>query len=318
MNGLCGKILLTLPTLFRLVCLLLCMTSGVAAQQRPATSDLQPLLAELMKGKPGTVVVLDVASGKLIASWNLKLAAQRLAAPGSTVKPFILDELLRTVRVRAEQRLVCRRPLYIAGRRMDCSHSPAVTDLNADDAIAYSCNSYFAAVSTQLSPQELEDVYRRAGFTSITRLAPSEVAGRLTIAGSTGQLQLQALGDWGIEVTPLELAWAYRNLALQKRRNEPGVSAPVFAGLEHSVQYGMAHSAKPAGITAAGKTGTAAGRGTAYTHAFFAGYAPAKNPEIVLAVYLENGRGADAAAIAAPIFSAYGKQGHATANGAAR
>lgn len=266
-----------------------------------------------MKGKPGAAAVLDVASGKLLASWNLKLAAQRLAAPGSTVKPFVLDELLRRGKVRPEQRLVCRRPLYISGRRMDCSHSPAITDLNASDAIAYSCNSYFSAVATQLTPQELADVYRRAGFVSLTRLAPSEVAGRITIAGSTGQLQLQALGDWGVEITPLELLFAYRNLALQRRDGQVGASAPVFNGLEHSVQYGMAHSAQPTGITAAGKTGTAAGRGTAYTHAFFAGYAPAEKPEIVVMVYLENGRGADAAALAAPIFTAYSKQTHGAA-----
>lgn len=263
-----------------------------------------------MKGKPGAAAVLDVASGKLLASWNLKLAAQRLAAPGSTVKPFVLDQLLRTRKIRPEQRLVCRRPLYIAGRRMDCSHSPAIADLDAADAIAYSCNSYVAAVAPQLSPQELEDVYRRAGFTSLTRLAPAEVAGRIFTPSSTGQLQLQALGDWGVEITPLELLSAYRNLALQKRHNETGASTPVFDGLEHSVQYGMAHPAQPTGITAAGKTGTAAGRGTAYTHAFFVGYAPGDKPEIVVMVYLESGRGSDAAALAAPIFTAYGKQTH--------
>ncbi|HEU5413990.1 MAG TPA: penicillin-binding transpeptidase domain-containing protein [Candidatus Angelobacter sp.] len=297
-------------TLFRFLCVALCLASGLSAQQPPAAPELQSQLAQLMKGKPGAAAVLDVASGKLIASWNLKLAAQRLAAPGSTVKPFVLDKLLRAGKLRPEKRLVCRRPLYISGRRMDCSHSPAITDLDAADAIAYSCNSYFAAVATQLTPQELADVYRRAGFVSLTRLAPSEVAGRIIPAPSTGQLQLQALGDWGVEITPLELLWAYRNLALQKRHNETGASAPVFDGLEHSVQYGMAHAAQPDGITAAGKTGTAAGRGTASTHAFFAGYAPAEKPEIVVMVYLENGRGADAAALAAPIFTAYGKQAH--------
>ena len=299
-----------MPTFFRFLCFLLCLTLTASAQQPVAAPDLQPLLAQLMKGKPGAAAVLDVASGKLLGSWNLKLASQRLAAPGSTVKPFVLDELLRTGKIRPEKRLVCRRPLYISDRRMDCSHSAAITNLDAADAIAYSCNSYFATVATQLSPQELADVYRRAGFVSLTRLAPAEAAGRISIPGSTGQLQLQALGDWGVEITPLELLSAYRNLALQKRRNETGASAAVFDGLEHSVQYGMAHAAQPSGITAAGKTGTAAGRGTAYTHAFFAGYAPADKPEIVVMVYLENGRGADAAALAAPIFAAYGKQRH--------
>lgn len=295
---------------FRLLCLSLCLSAGLAGQQKPA---LQPLLDALMKDKTGAVVLLDVGSGNLLAQWNLKVAAQRLAAPGSTVKPFVLAELLRTGRILPGQRLVCRRPLYIAGRRMDCSHSSAVTDLDAADAIAYSCNSYFASASTRLSSQELGELYRRTGFTSLTRIAPREVPGRVSVAATTGQLQLQALGDWGIEITPLELLWAYRNLALQKLQNQTGSLTPVFDGLEHSVQYGMAHAAQPVGVTAAGKTGTAAGRGAAQTHAFFAGYAPAGKPEVVLMVYLENGRGADAAAIAAPIFTEFGKNARGAA-----
>jgi penicillin-binding protein 2 len=89
----------------------------------------------------------------------------------------------------------------------------------------------------------------------------------------------------------------------------------VFSGLEHAVQYGMAHEAEPVGITAAGKTGTAAGAAGPQAHGFFAGYAPAEKPEIVLVVFLENGRGGDAAAIAAPIFTAYGKTRRATGAG---
>jgi cell division protein FtsI/penicillin-binding protein 2 len=83
-------------------------------------------------------------------------------------------------------------------------------------------------------------------------------------------------------------------------------ATPVFSGLERSVQYGMAHSEASTQIAFAGKTGTAAGA-SGQTHGFFVGYAPADKPEIVVVVYLEHGRGADAAAIAAPIFNAYAK-----------
>jgi len=83
----------------------------------------------------------------------------------------------------------------------------------------------------------------------------------------------------------------------------------------------MAHNAAitPSGITVAGKTGTASGARTPQTHGFFVGYAPADKPEIILVVYLENGRGSDAAAIAAPILAAYGKAAtRASSSGAAR
>jgi cell division protein FtsI/penicillin-binding protein 2 len=131
---------------------------------------------------------------------------------------------------------------------------------------------------------------------------------------------LQALGDWGIEVTPLELLFAYRTLARQKLSSQkpdsqqqgsnPGFASAVFQGLERSVLYGIAHAAQPTGTTAAGKTGTASGVNTLGSHGFFVGYAPADKPEIVLLVYLEHGRGMDAAAVAAPVFTSYWKLWH--------
>src|SRR5207237_7182520 len=105
---------------------------------------LRTEMMRAMAGRPGAVVALDVATGKLLAQWNIMVAAQRLERPGSTVKPFVLMELLRSGKVQPNQRLACHRPLYIGGHRMDCTHSPAVASLNASDAIAYSCNSYFS------------------------------------------------------------------------------------------------------------------------------------------------------------------------------
>jgi cell division protein FtsI/penicillin-binding protein 2 len=285
----------------------LCPIVGHARQ--PDTGSLQSLITKLMAGKPGAVVVLDVSSGKSLAQSNLNVAAQRVTAPGSVVKPFVLMELLQRGKLNPGQRLTCRRLLTLAGRRMDCTHSPAIASLDASDAIAYSCNSYFAQVAVRLSPAELAGAFERAGFIARSGLAENEAVGRVISAADEPHLQLQALGDWGIDVTPLELLAAYRGLALHQLKNDFPAGAPVFTGLEHSVQYGMAHEAQPTGIIAAGKTGTAAGA-TPQTHGFFAGYAPADKPEIVLVVYLEHGRGSDAAAIAAAIFSAYGKASH--------
>jgi cell division protein FtsI/penicillin-binding protein 2 len=259
-----------------------------------------------MAGKSGAVVALDVSSGKILGQSNMKMAAERVTAPGSAVKPFVLLELLQSGKVDPERHLVCRRALTIAGRRMDCTHSPAVTNLDAADAIAYSCNTYFAQVATKLSPSELAGTFERAGFTSRTELVPEEAVGSVVGAADEAHLQLQALGYWGVEVTPLGLLAAYRNLALHKLKNDLPAAAPVFLGLERAVQYGMAHEAEPTGITAAGKTGTASGA-KPQNHGFFLGYAPAEKPEIVLLVYLEHRRGSDAAAVAAPIFTAYGK-----------
>jgi len=288
--------------------LVLLAGQSVCSAQRNAV--LSSVIARQMKGNRGAVVVLDVMSGKILAQWNLQFAARRMTAPGSTVKPFVLLELLQSGKIDPEQHLVCRRLLTIAGRRMDCTHSPAITNLDAADAIAYSCNTYFADSAKRLEPPELARSFERAGFTSRTELATDEAVGRVVVAhaGDEAHVQLQALGYWGVEVTPLELLAAYRKLALHKLRNDLPQAVPVFSGLERSVQYGMAQRAQPSGITAAGKTGTAGGAGS-QTHGFFVGYAPAEAPEIVLVVYLEQGNGSDAAAIAAATFSAYAKIG---------
>lgn len=294
-----------------LAALLLVAMHARAQAQPSAGAVLDATIARLMAGKPGAVVVLDAASGEILAESNLKVAAQRVTAPGSVVKPLVLLELLQSGKIDPEQHLVCRRKLTLAGRRMDCTHSPAVANLAAADAIAYSCNSYFAQVAARLSPAELAEAFEHAGFASPTGLAGEagdEAAGRVAHARDLEHLQLQALGDWGVEVTPLELLAAYRSLAFHKFKNDLPAAAPIFDGLERSVQYGMAHTdSGPIGITAAGKTGTAAGATTPQTHGFFLGYAPADKPEIVLVVYLEQGHGSDAAAVAASIFSAYAK-----------
>ena len=285
--------------------LLLFISCFATAQEHAAT--LQNEINHQMSNKPGSVIVLDIASGKILAQSHLQIAAQRLERPGSTVKPFVLMELLEKKKINPEQHLICRRPLYVGGKRMDCSHPAGITSLDAPDAIAYSCNTYFSTVATRLDPAELADVYKRAGFTSSTHLAETEASGRITQAGDQPQLQLQALGEWGVEVTPLELLEAYLSLARQKLKGDLGSAAPVFDGLERAVKYGVAHGAQPVGTTAAGKTGTAAGLKTPATHGFFVGYAPADKPEIVLLVYLERGRGMDAAAVAGSIFSAWAR-----------
>lgn len=278
---------------------------ALAFGQKSPVSALQAEIEKQMAGKSGATVVMDASSGKILAQWHLNVAAQSVQPPGSTVKPFVLMELLEQGRINPDQHIFCHRPLYVGGKRLDCSHPPGITSLDAPDAIAYSCNTYFSTVATRLEPAELAQVYKRIGFTSITGYADAEAVGAINTPRDEGQLQLQALGEWGIQVTPLELLAAYRSLALKKLKGDLGSSAPVFDGLERAVRYGVAHAAQAVGIAVAGKTGTAAGARTSLTHGFFVGYAPADKPEIVVLVYLEHGRGMDAAAIAGPVITAW-------------
>ncbi len=303
-----------LRRLFRLallICLSLipvhCLDGGQDIKLHP---DLQRAVKKSMSGRSGTAVVLDVDSGHILARYRLDVAARRLAHPGSALKPFTLLALLDSGTIEPNTAIVCERKLRIGSKRMDCTHPPILEALNASVALAYSCNYYFAHVVATLRNKDLTETFVRAGLSSRTGLAEKEAVGIVRRPKNLEERQLQGLGESNIEITPLELLAAYRTLAL--RRKQPEALRPplatVFAGLEGSVAYGMGQLAQPPGLEVAGKTGTAASTEGSWTHAWFVGYAPAKNPEIVLVVFLKRGRGgADAAPIAREIFEAYQK-----------
>ena len=294
---------------------LLCLPALSFAGARADNLKLQSAIAQIMAGQRGTAVVLDVNSGRLLATYHADVAARRVARPGSSIKPFTLLALLQTGNVDAHTALVCKRPLTIAGHKLDCTHPETPEPLGPASALAYSCNSYFTSVATRLTPAQLHDSFVRAGFGSLTHLEPNEASGSVALAQSSEELQLQAIGEAGISVTALELARAYRGLALLSQKNSDAkVTASLFEGLQESVSYGMAHAAQPASpIKVAGKTGTAPADEGPWTHGWFAGYAPADNPEIVVVVFLEKGHGSDAAALASKIFDAVAENHLATA-----
>ncbi len=281
---------------------LLCVCALTLAGAQQAKPDLQSTVTHAMAGTHGTAVVLAVDSGQILAAYHLKVAAQRLASPGSSIKPFTLKTLLNTGKVDETSALVCKRSLNIAGHRLDCSHPQTGQPLDAATALAYSCNSYFTSMATRLTPAQLREGFIHDGFAQATGIVPNEAAGTVALASSSDELQLQAIGEWGVRVTPLELLRAYRNLALQV--SDKTNLAPIFQGLDGSTSYGMARSAQPEnGVRVAGKTGTANADEGQWTHGWFAGFAPADKPAIVLLVFLEKGRGSDAAAVARQIFA---------------
>ena len=295
-------ILRSIQPVFPLCCMLLFSSLSFA---KPQNADLQFIVDHALNAPAGVIVVIQVESGEILASKNLEFAGTQLISPGSTLKPFILMELLGSGKLNPKQRLICKRPLRVGGLRLDCSHTPEVTQLDADDAIAYSCNSYVAEAALRLNGNELMEAFRRAGLDSLTALVKSESAGHMERPANQEQLQLTALGARGIEVTPLELLAAYRKLALRKRSSKISPYEPVFQGLEHAVAYGTAHAAYVKGMAVAGKTGTAASASSARTHGIFVGYAPADQPEIAVIVYVPQGRGLEAAAIAQSVLKEY-------------
>lgn len=282
--------------------------SGAQPQKTSHTlrERLQDAAAKSLAGQPGTAVVLDVKTGEVLALVRPEVAARRLARPGSALKPFTLLALLESGKLAPDERIRCLQRVRLAGRILDCSHPRITEAMDARTALAYSCNYYFTRVAARFGQGELSEALARAGLTSPTGRATHEAAGRALAVGAETQ-QVQAVGEAAVEVTPLELVAAYRKLALRHREAVSSAAlATVFAGLEDSASYGMGRLAASAGISVAGKTGTAAADEGSWTHAWFAGYAPADDPAIVIVVFLERGRGGTgAASVAREIFAAF-------------
>ncbi len=287
--------------------LLLWTVASAVVSAQSSNSHLQKSVTQTMAGQHGTAVVADVHTGRLLAVYHANVAGRRVVRPGSSIKPFTLLALLEAGKVDAHTALVCKRPLTIAGHRLDCAHPDVGGPLGPTSALAYSCNSYFTSVATRLTPVQLRDSFVRAGFGAVTAMEPNETSGNVSLARSSADLRLQAIGEWGIRITPLELVRAYRELALLSRNDTDGKpTSLLFEGLQESVSYGMARAAQPPlSMKVAGKTGTALADEGPWMHGWFAGYAPAENPEIVCVVFLEKGHGGDAAALARQIFAAF-------------
>jgi cell division protein FtsI/penicillin-binding protein 2 len=299
------------------MCLAVCLTfwgSGRAQGASEATRDsaLQQVVTHAMAGRSGAAVVVEVATGRILAEYHPDVAAGRLVLPGSSIKTFTLMALLDAGKINPHTTLMCKRGLTAGGHNLDCTHPDMKQPFDPETALAYSCNSYFATVATRLTPAELRGSFLEHGFGAPSGLASNEMTGSVALARTQAELQMQAIGEWGLRVTPLELLRGYQRLALLAPRHDPKLD-PVFAGLEGSVSYGMGHLAQPdTAIKVAGKTGTSLVEEGPWRHGWFAGYAPADKPEIVLVVFLEKGNGPiDASGVAREIFGAYAaERGH--------
>jgi penicillin-binding protein A len=247
-------------------------------------------LTGLLNPANGAAVLLDVRTRRVIATNSESVAGTFLAPPGSTVKPLVLSALLRRGKLSQNASFPCPTRLTIGGRRFDCTHPQLAAPIRVDTALAYSCNCFVAHFAVQFEPGQLAMDLQSAGLAR-SQAAPTSDAQRV-----------QALGESGVVTSAMELAFAYRKLAMSSSQPE---SQPISAGLEGAVEFGTAQNAGIAGANVAGKTGSATTAAGAHV-AWFAGFMPSHAPEVVVTVMLA-GRsgGADAAPVARQILEAY-------------
>ncbi len=217
-------------------------------------------------------LVLDARSGQVLASrWE---HPERPIPLGSLAKPFAALAYGEHHGFRFPAH-TCR------GTASGCWRPGGHGTLNLTSAIAYSCNSYFRALATELNAAEISSTVLRFGL---------EPPGN----GTSGPALAGMGAEW--RTSPLHMANAY--IELVHEHEQPGV-APILDGMAESAQHGTAAEVDRAlpSIRALAKTGTAPcthqhkAPGDGFTIAVF----PVDNPRILLMVRVHGVPGAVAA-----------------------
>ena len=284
-------------------------------------ADLQAAATAALGEREGAIVVVDPQTGRVRALVNPHLAYQSAFPPGSTIKPFTTLAALRSGVIKGDSRVRCRGKYKREDVVDSCSHPADLTPLDAAEALAYSCNYYFATVGERLDENSFGSILEGFGFGKATGIAEEESAGSL----ARGKWQPQSAVGEGefLQVTPVQLVTAYAALFNGGRLFKPAFGgsdftprlrsnvqlddrerATLIEGMRGAVVFGTAQKANlPAHII--GKTGTSTPLQGFRTQGWFVGiaFAPGTtNAQLAVVVYLKNAHGSDAAEVARPIF----------------
>lgn len=295
--------------------------------------------AVLALGKhDGTVIVMDLQTGRIRAIVNPQVASEEAYAPGSTIKPFSALAALRAGLISSESRLLCRERYRRGDFDIKCSHPKEQPPFSPIQALAFSCNYFFGKLGERLSEEAFSRTLLSFGFGSRTGFDAVESPGRIPHGSS---LASNALGEGvGLKVTPIQLITAYAALVnggrllvpqqatasgfTPKERSRLDIDAThrqiLIDGMRGAVEYGTAEHAGLVSLplNIFGKTGTSTANDSARTQGWFVGFASDKSPNIeiqpdstrlVVLVFLKHAHGADSADASRAVFEEFARSG---------
>src|SRR5437870_4013129 len=136
---------------------------------------LQQAVTAALAGRDGTIIVMDAQTGRVRALVNPEGAYAQALMPGSAIKPFTTLAALRAGLIDENSRTVCPGRFTGLSFSLPCVHADHLPPLNPSEAIAYSCNYYFATLGQRLGREKLVETLRSLDRRS-TRLNSSHVA----------------------------------------------------------------------------------------------------------------------------------------------
>jgi len=242
-------------------------------------------------------------------------AIQFTYEPGSTFKAITVAGALESGLIRPETQLEVPGEITVADRTIGEAHEGGNGTLSVSDILARSSNVGTVMVGLKLGATRFDRWVRRFGFGRSTGvdLAGEERGIVLDVDHYSGSTIGNMPIGQGLAVTPIQMAAAYTAIANGGIKRQPYIVAgnrtpgkrvlsrrtasEVSRMLEGVLAAGgTAPEASIEGYTLAGKTGTAekAENGTYSKTDFvasFIGFAPARNPRLLVSVMVDEPRG---------------------------
>ena len=271
-------------------------TKETQRTQRLGRNDLQTAAEAALGQREGAIVVLDAKTGDVRAVVNPELASDHAIPPGSTIKPFTALAALQTGIITHDTRIRCRQKSKREDVVDSCPHPRNLAPFTPAEALAHSCNYYFASLGERLDEERVSSLLTGFG------LGQMLARGRWQPESAVGE------GAF-LQVTPVQLAKAYAALFNGQIQIAEEDRAPLVEGMRGAVAFGTAAKAGLDSLPAfvIGKTGTSTPLQGFRPQGWFVGLALStdKKAELVVVVYLKNAHGSDAAEVARPIFEEF-------------
>lgn len=258
----------------------------------------------------------------------LNRATQGLYPPGSTFKILTLLEYFREHPLDAETfSYQCKGSERVFGVTVHCASNLVHGAENLTSAFANSCNSAFAKIGSGLNLDRLFGLTEEFLFNHPlpSKLGTAVSSYVLTSASPENEIAQSVIGLGKTQISPLHNAMIVQTIANQGILMKPYLISEIVSEegtivkryqpedygriitqseaelltkyLREVVSHGTASKLSGLSVTAAGKTGTAYYETGKPPHAWFVGFAPAEQPELVISVIVESSGGGSSYAV---------------------